>query len=136
MKKMQFLGLLVILPMMGYQTAANADCGYNNHVANANDNHQQLLQNMVANSSSGRLRQAHAARNCTITTTLHQNGRACINGSGNNHVTVQTNGMTYHVFDYDNDGEDMVANNLNPNPDDRANLCTTTMIKGQLYRVM
>ncbi|WPZ33317.1 hypothetical protein T8K17_19015 [Thalassobaculum sp. OXR-137] len=75
-----------------------------------------------ATSSAAAVRTAYANATCTLASTVHQTGAACRGGMGNNHITVDVNGVRYHVFGY------AVANN-------NARYCTTTVINNQVVVV-
>jgi hypothetical protein len=55
---------------------------------------------MPANSSSQTVRVAYQTGNCTIKWGLHDEGKECRKGFGKRHMTVEVDGINYHIFDY------------------------------------
>ena len=96
------LGILALFAGLSLASPAEAACT----VANPNWGLPANVQQWIANSSNATVRAAHAAGRCEIKSTLHQSGTACLQGQGNNHVTVEVrtaNGVTlprFHVFNY------------------------------------
>lgn len=64
------------------------------------DRQLPAANDIVAQSANATLRTNYGNNDCVIRAIMHQSGRPCIAGQGNNHVTVESQNTTYHVFDY------------------------------------
>lgn len=118
------LSLSVFATFIFAPLSAFAYCGSSPNITT-----EQWIQanDMVSRSESRFLREnLYLDSMCRIRTALHNNGEPCLQGMGNNHVTVdelgtpggERVGPAYHVFDYTNPvrPDYLCTTRLVPNP--------------------